>query len=196
MQLILGFSCVSVSRRLLGILVSVVILVAAVATAWIVPLVGRMATQTEASAQKTDEPLLTMSGKVSDAQPVSYIRSEEFVAKGKEVRIVFRIWANQEINATIEVVRIAGYCVNRDRFGETHSKRVFGGYPNTILNHTTWDSSNEYSAILYGSLESVPASLQGRTPMFLEVEIFVESPRSSHNPTFLINWEIVVYDAP
>jgi len=135
-----------------------------------------------------------MSGTVSDAQPVSYIRSREFVARGKEVKIVFRMWANQEINATIEVARIAGYYVEQDRFGQIHTMRVFGGYPNKIMNHTRWDFRNELSMTLSGSLESVPASLQRRTTMLLEVEIFVENPRSSANPTFAINWEITVYD--
>ncbi len=190
----LRFFRVSVSRWVLAVLVLVVILVAAMATTQMVPFVAKTSTQAETPVEEVDKPLLIMYGTVSDAQPVSYMRSREFIAKGKEIKIVFRLWANQEINATIEVARIAGYCVQQDRFGEIRTMRVFGGYPNKIMNHTRWDFRNELSMTLSGSLESVPANLEGRTPMLLEVEIFVEDPRSSANPTFAINWEITVYD--
>jgi hypothetical protein len=34
----------------------------------------------------------------------------------------------------------------------------------------------------------------GKAPLGLEIEIFLEAPNFSSNPTFLVYWEITVYD--
>jgi hypothetical protein len=47
------------------------------------------------------------------------MRSPEFFAKGKLLKIVLRLWANQQTDATIEIARILGYYIDQGaRAGE------------------------------------------------------------------------------
>ena len=141
-----------------------------------------------------EEHLLTVSGTVTEAEPTNYLHSQHFYAKGKLLRLVLRLWANQRIHATIEVARIVGYFVRAGHQGEPSEVRIFGMYPQEVMNRTEWDFHNEYSRTLYASLKGVPAGMLGKVPVGLEIEIFLEAPNSSSNPTFLVYWEITVYD--
>jgi hypothetical protein len=161
-------------------LVLIVLLIPMVTTAWI-------PTYREAH-------LLTVSGTLTEAKPVNYLRSQQFLAKGNQLKIVLRMRANQQIDATIEVARIIGYYLPPRRLGETSEVRIFGMYPQKVMNRTQWDFRNDYSKTLYTSLEHVPVDLLGKAQMGLEIEIFLEGPNFSSNPTFLVYWEIAVYD--
>lgn len=138
--------------------------------------------------------LLTVRGTVTEAEPVAYIRSEQFRANGNTLKLVLRLWANQQIDATIEIARIVGYYAQPGRQGETGEVRVFGMYPEKFMNRTQWDFHREYATARYVSLERVPANLLGKVLLGLEIEIFLEAPNYSSNPTFLVYWEITVYD--
>lgn len=140
-----------------------------------------------------EEYLLTVTGTVTEGEPVNYLHSEHFYAKGKLLRLVLRLWANQRVHGTIEVVRIVGYFVRPGRQGEASEVRIFGMYPQKVMNRTEWDFGSEYSRTLYASLEAVPTGMLGKVPVGLEIEIFLEAPNSSSNPTFLVYWEITVY---
>ena len=141
-----------------------------------------------------EEHLLTVNGTLTEANPVNYIHSERFVAKGSQLKIVLTLRANQQIVATIEVARIVGYYAGQSRQGETSVVRIFGAYPEKVMNRTQWDFHHEYNRRLYVSLRRVPADLLGKVPLGLEIEIFLEAPNFSSNPTFLVSWEITVYD--
>jgi len=138
--------------------------------------------------------LLTVSGTLTEARPVNYVHSERFVPKGGQLKIVLLLRANQQIVATIEVARITGYYVHSSRQGENSEVRIFGLYPEKVMNRTQWDFHQEYSKTLYTSLRGVPSEMLGKVPMGLEIEIFLEAPNFSSNPTFLVYWEITVYD--
>ena len=138
--------------------------------------------------------LLTVSGTLTEAKPINYVRSQQFLPKGNQLKIVLRMRANQQIDATIEVARIIGYFATPKRLGETSEVRIFGMYPEKAVNRTEWDFHNDYSKTIYTSLERVPAYLLGKAQMGLVIEIFLEGPNFSSNPTFLVYWEITVYD--
>lgn len=138
--------------------------------------------------------LLTVSGTLTEARPVNYVRSERFVPKGGQLKIVLTLRANQQIAATIEVARIIGYYVSSPRQDENSEVRIFGMYPERVMNRTQWDFHHEYSRTLYVSLRGVPSDMLGKAPLGLEIEIFLEAPNFSSNPTFLAYWEITVYD--
>jgi len=138
--------------------------------------------------------LLTVSGTLTEAKPVNYIHSEQFVPKASRLKIVLTLRANQQISATIEVARIIGYYVRAPRQSTYSEVRIFGMYPEKVMNRTQWDFHHEYSKTLYTSLERVPAGMLGKVPMGLEIELFLEAPNFSSNPTFLVYWEITVYD--
>ena len=138
--------------------------------------------------------LLTVSGTLTEARPVNYVHSERFVPKGGQLKIVLALRANQQIAATIEVARITGYYVRSSRQGENSEVRIFGLYPEKVMNRTEWDFHHEYSRTLYTSLRGVPSGMLGKVPLGLEIEIFLEAPNFSSNPTFLVYWEITVYD--
>ena len=138
--------------------------------------------------------LLTVSGTVTEAKPINYLRSQQFVAKGNQLKLVLRMRANQQIDATIEVARIIGYYVNPRPLAEKSEVRIFGMYPEKVMDRTQWDFCNDCSKALYTSLEHVPVDLLGKAQMGLEIEIFLEGPNFSSNPTFLVYWEIAVYD--
>jgi hypothetical protein len=139
--------------------------------------------------------LLTVSGTVNEAKPLRYVHTQEFIAKGSALKIVLTLGANQQIDATIEIARIVGYYVEPSRRDAgAHDVRIFGLYPQTVMNRTTWDFHRDYAKTIYASLERVPADLSGRVPLGLEIELFLEGPNFSSNPTFLLYWEIVVFD--
>ena len=138
--------------------------------------------------------LLTVSGTLTEAKPINHVRSQQFLPKGNQLKIFLRMWANQQIDATIEVARIIGYFTPPRRLGETSEVRIFGLYPEKAVNRTEWNFHNEYGKTIYASLDRVPAHLLGKTQMGLELEIFLEGPNYSSNPTFLVHWEITVYD--
>lgn len=135
------------------------------------------------------EHLLTVNGTLAEGSPVNYLRSEQFIPKTNQLKIVLTLRANQPINATIEVARIVGYMIFEDR--ET---RIFGLYPETIMNRTSWDFDKDYSKTKYVPLYSIPADRLGRTPVGLEIEIFLEGPNHASNPTFLVFWDVTVYN--
>jgi hypothetical protein len=138
--------------------------------------------------------LLTMGGTLTEKAPVNYVHSEEFVAKGSHLKIVLRLRANQQIVGTIEVARIIGYFVKQSPRGEASEVRIFGAYPEKAMNRTLWDFHREYSKTFYVSVSDVPAGFRGKTPLGLEIEMFLEAPNFFSNPTFLVFWEITVYD--
>jgi len=138
--------------------------------------------------------LLTVSGTLTEVKPVNYIRSERFIAKGSQLKIILTMRANQQTVATIEVARIVGYYAQQSRQGGTNEVRIFGTYPEKVMNRTQWDFHQEYSKTLYVPLKRVPEDLRGKVPLGLEIEIFLEAPNFSSNPTFLVSWEITVYD--
>jgi hypothetical protein len=138
--------------------------------------------------------LLTVSGTLTEARPVNYIRSEQFVPRGGQLKIMFTLRANQQIVATIEVARIIGYSARPLRWDENREARIFGMFPEKVMNRMQWDFHHEYSKTLYASLRGVPSDMLGKVPMGLEIEIFLEAPNFSSNPTFLVYWEITVYD--
>ena len=138
--------------------------------------------------------LLTVSGTLTEARPVNYIRSEQFVPRGGQLKIMFTLRANQQIVATIEIARIIGYSSRPLRGGENREARIFGMFPEKVMNRTQWDFHHEYSKTLYVSLRGVPSGMLGKVPLGLEIEIFLEAPNFSSNPTFLVYWEITVYD--
>lgn len=138
--------------------------------------------------------LLTVSGTLTEAKPINYIHSEQFVPKGGQLKIVLTLHANQQIAATIEVARITGYYVRSPRQDENSEVRIFGLYPEKVMNRTQWDFHHEYSKTLYVSLKGKPSDMLGKAPLGLEIEIFLEAPNFSSNPTFLMYWEITVYD--
>ena len=138
--------------------------------------------------------LLTVSGTLTEARPVNYVHSEQFVPKAGRLKIVLALRANQQISATIEIARIIGYYMRTPRPNSYSEVRIFGIYPEKFMNRTQWDFHREYSKTLYVSLERVPAGMLGKVPMGLEIELFLEAPNFSSNPTFLVYWEITVYD--
>ena len=138
--------------------------------------------------------LLTASGTLTEAKPINYVHSERFVPKGGKLKIVLTLRANQQIAATIEVARIIGYYARPARQDGSSEVRIFGMYPEKVMNRTQWDFHHEYSKTFYASLKRVPASMLGKVPLGLEIEIFLEAPNFSSNPTFLVYWEITVYD--
>jgi len=138
-----------------------------------------------------EEHLVTVTGKLSQASPVDYIRSKQFVTKAHQLKIVLTMRANQQIIATIEVARIIGFYIR----GGTGFVRIFGLYPEMFINRTQWNFHYDYTRTSFVSLEKVPAKLLGRVPLGLEIEIFLEAPAFGTNPTFLIFWEITVYGA-
>jgi hypothetical protein len=172
----------SVTRftRMTAILILIVILIPVLLVAW-VPAYNEVR-------------LLTVSGTLTEARPVNYVHSERFVPKGGQLKIVLALRANQQIAATIEVARITGYYVRSSRQGENSEVRIFGLYPEKVMNRTQWDFHHEYSKTLYTSLKGVPNEMLGKVPLGLEIEIFLEAPNFSFNPTFLVYWEITVYD--
>jgi hypothetical protein len=143
--------------------------------------------------QERLERLLTVNGTLIEGAPVDYLRSEQFVPKTHQLKIVLTLRANQPINATIEVARIVGYMIVEDREGPREA-RIFGLYPETVMNRTTWDFHKEYSKTKYVPLYSIPAEQLGRTPVGLEIEIFLEGPNHASNPTFLVFWDVTVYN--
>jgi len=138
--------------------------------------------------------LLTVSGTLTEREPVNYAHSKEFLAKGSHLRIVLRLWANQQIVGTIEVARIMGYFVKQSSRVGASEVRIFGAYPEKVMNRTLWDFHREYSKTIYIPLSVMPAYFRGKAPLGLEIEIFLEAPNFSSNPTFLVFWEITVYD--
>jgi hypothetical protein len=139
------------------------------------------------------EHLLTVNGTLIEGAPVNYLRSEQFVPKTNQLKIILTLRANQPINATIEVARIVGYMIIESR-EEPSETRIFGLYPETLMNRTTWDFHKEYSKTKYVPLYSIPAEQLGRTPVGLEIEIFLEGPNHASNPTFFVLWDVTVYD--
>jgi hypothetical protein len=137
--------------------------------------------------------LLTVSGTLTEKEPVNYIHSERFTVKGIQLKTVLTLRANQQIVATIEVARIIGYYAHEFRH-ETNEVGMLGMYPEKVMNRTLWDFHHEYCKTIYASLKSVPADLRGKAPLGLIIEIFLEAPNFSSNPTFLVYWEITVYD--
>ena len=143
----------------------------------------------------TEVCVLTTRGTVTEAQPVNYMRSPEFFAKGKLLKIVLRLWANQQIDATIEIARILGYYIDQGaRAGEQQEVGIFGIYPEKVMNRTTWDFHREYTKTFYTSLERVPSGASDGASLILKIEIFLEGPNYSSNPTFRVYWEITVFD--
>jgi hypothetical protein len=138
--------------------------------------------------------LLTVSGTLTERDPVNYVRSGQFTPRGSHLKIGLRMWANQQILGTIEVARIMGYFVLKSGRGEASEVRIFGTYPEEVMNRTQWDFHREYSKTFYASLNRVPVFFRGKVPLALEIEIFLEAPNFSSNPTFLVFWEITVYD--
>ena len=139
--------------------------------------------------------VLTVGGTVTEAEPVNYIRSPEFLARSRQLKIVLRLWANQQIYATIEIARILGYYVGqRTRDGEPSEVVLFGMHPEKVMNRTTWDFHAQYAKTLYVSIESMPSGQLGRASLFLRIEIFLEAPNHYSNPTFIVYWEITVFD--
>ena len=166
--------------RMTAILILIVILIPVLLVTWV--------------PAHNEVRLLTVSGTLTEARPVNYIHSERFVPKGGQLKIVLALRANQQIVATIEVARIIGYYVRSPRQDENSEVRIFGLYPEKVMNRTQWDFHHEYSKTLYTSLRGVPSDMLGKVPMGLEIEIFLEGPNFSSNPTFLVYWEITVYD--
>lgn len=166
--------------RMTAILILVVILIPVLLVAWV--------------PSYNEVRLLTVSGTLTEARPVNYVHSERFVPKGGQLKIVLTLRANQQIVATIEVARITGYYVHSARQDENSEVRIFGLYPEKVMNRTQWDFHHEYSKTLYVSLKGVPSGMLGKVPLGLEIEIFLEAPNFSSNPTFLVYWEITVYD--
>ncbi len=150
-------------------------------------------TPTLTQPRTREEHLLTVNGTLIEGVPINYLRSEQFVPKTNQLKIVLTLRANQQINATIEVARIVGYMIIEDREGPRET-RIFGLYPETIMNRTTWDFHEEYSKTKYVPLYSIPAEQLGRTRVGLEIEIFLEGPNHASNPTFLVFWDVTVYD--
>lgn len=166
--------------RLNAILILIVILIPVLLVAWV--------------PAYNEVPLLTVSGTLTEARPVNYVHSERFIPKGGRLKIVLTLRANQQIAATIEVARITGYYVRSARQDGNSEVRIFGLYPEKVMNRTQWDFHQEYSKTLYVSLKGVPSGMLGKVPLGLEIEIFLEGPNFSSNPTFLVYWEITVYD--
>jgi len=137
--------------------------------------------------------LLTISGTLTEKEPVNYINSRQFTAKGNQLKTVLTLRANQQMVATIEVARIFGYYVHEFRH-ETSEVGMSGMFPEKVMNRTIWDFHHEYRKTIYASLKSVPADLRGKAQLGLVIEIFLEAPNFSSNPTFLVYWEITVYD--
>ena len=183
------------SRWIVAVLVMIVIAIPILFVAWKpthngehpITASGRL---TEASRE---ERLLTVNGTLIEGAPVDYLRSEQFLPKTNQLKIVLTLHANQQINATIEVARIVGYMIFESNEGPRET-RIFGLYPETIMNRTTWDFHKEYSKTKYVPLNSIPVDQLGRTPVGLEIEIFLEGPNHASNPTFLVFWEVTVYD--
>jgi len=166
--------------RMTAILILIVILIPVLLVAWV--------------PAYNETRLLTVSGTLTEARPVNYVHSERFIPKGGQLKIVLTLRANQQIAATIEVARITGYYVRSPRQDVNSEVRIFGLYPEKMMNRTQWDFHHEYSKTLYTSLRGVPSDMLGKVPMGLEIEIFLEAPNFSSNPTFLVYWEITVYD--
>lgn len=142
-----------------------------------------------------DVRVLIVGGTVTEAQPVNYVKSPEFSAKTMQLKILLRLWANQQINATIEIARIIGYYIGQSgKAGESREIGVFGMHPEKFMNRTVWDFHREYAKTLYVSLEPMPPGQLGRTPLFLRIEIYLEAPNHYSNPTFRMYWEITVFD--
>jgi hypothetical protein len=186
------------SRWILAFLVVIVIAIPILFVAWTPPHreerpITTNETPTLTPSRAREEHLLTVNGTLIEGAPINYLRSEQFVPKTNQLKIVLKLRANQQINATIEVARIVGYMIFETREGPRET-RIFGLYPETIMNRTTWDFHKEYSKTKYVPLYSIPAEQLGRTPVGLEVEIFLEGPNHASNPTFLVFWEVTVYD--
>ena len=137
--------------------------------------------------------LFKVNGTLAQGAPVNYLRSDQFIPKTNQLKIVLTLRANQQINATIEVVRIIGYCVYETREGPSET-RIFGVYPETFMNRTHWDFHRDFSKTEYVPLYSLSPEEIGRTPLGLEIQIFLEGPNYGSNPTFLVFWQVDVYD--
>jgi len=74
-------------------------------------------TQTLTPSRAREEHLLTVNGTLIEGSPINYLRSEQFVPKTNQLKIVLKLRANQQINATIEVARIVGFMIFESREG-------------------------------------------------------------------------------
>ena len=134
--------------------------------------------------------LVKMAGAFTEKKE-AYVTSTYFIPIGRQIKVVLRFWANQQIIGTFDNSKIYVIYVYGGQYVQVGGP--LGGQP-VFSYHESWDFHNEYNQTYYLSLESLPTELSSQVPLCIRVSFNLLYPRFDDNPAFLIYWELTAYD--
>jgi uncharacterized membrane-anchored protein YhcB (DUF1043 family) len=134
---------------------------------------------------QSEDYLMQTTGTLNEQKSV-FFTSTYFTTLGEQIKIVARLQANQKTIAQFNFREVYVYYVYSGQ-----SIRITGGY----FNLGRWDFHNgELNDTLYLKLDKIPQELFGKVPLYITLSLTLSEPTFSSNPSFLVSYEVTVYD--
>jgi cell division protein FtsL len=136
---------------------------------------------------QSEDYLMQTTGTLNEQKGVRFT-STYFTTFGRQIKIVARLQANQKSIATFDSATVYVYYVYS-------GQSIHVASDNFNFHYASWDFHNgELNDTLYLKLDKIPEELFGKVPLYINLYLSLSKPTFSSNPSFLVSYEVTVYD--